>query len=106
MRVGFWRRFRLALGAVLMTLLSCAAATSRAQAPDLSGWWQATIERQGERAMIYLHLDRANDHNRARFAIPMVRTYEARLGTYEVVTDNVRFPALDWTMRISSDGNV
>lgn len=84
--------------------LLSAAPECRAQAPDLGGWWQARVERQGDHAMLYLHLDRANDRNRARLTIPMVRTYEAGIGTWQVEGDTLRFTNIGWSLHIGADG--
>ena len=93
-----------ALNLLLLAWLACAAGQSPAQAPDLTGWWRATIEHQGEQAAIYLHFDRANDRNRVRMTIPMVRTYEAGIGTWQVDGDNLRLTNIGWTMHIDGDG--
>ena len=85
-------------------LAACTAASGRAQAPDLSGWWQARIERQGEHDLIYLHFDRVGERNRARFSIPSVRTYEAGIGTWQVDGDTLRLTNIGWTMQIGADG--
>jgi outer membrane protein assembly factor BamB len=89
---------------LLPAWLACAAGPGRAQAPDLTGWWRATIEHGGEQAAIYLHFDRANDRNLVRMTIPMVRTWEAGIGAYQVDGEALRFTNIGWTMHIEGDG--
>jgi outer membrane protein assembly factor BamB len=103
MPTDFRGRIGSAARTILLAWLLGAAGASRAQAPDLSGWWQARIERQGEHALLYLHLDRANGRNRARLSIPMVRTYEAGIGTWQIEGDTLRFTNIGWTMQIGAD---
>ena len=90
--------------ALWLACLACLAGPGRAQAPDLTGWWRATIERQGERADLYLHFDRANDRNRVRMTVPIARTYEAGIGTYQVDGETLRFTNIGWTMHIEGGG--
>src|SRR3954451_22117329 len=98
MPAEIWTRIVPAARTILLAWLFAAAGASRAEAPDLSGWWQARIEGHGEHALLYLHLDRENDRNRARLSIPMVRTYEAGIGAYQIDGDTLRFTNIGWAM--------
>lgn len=91
--------------AVVGALALFAAAPAFAET-DITGWWRADIEHNGETEPLYFHFaPNAEGAPRLRFSVPVARMHEVAGGPYEVAGDQLTIPGFGLTFTLSADAS-